>query len=179
VDELQANPERAIATRELGPTSEGAALLFEYLDASRGTGYPGTLATNLFSIAVGKTEPGSLRWDNSTDLFDALRRALDDKPRDAARMFVDLAVSRGFLGALRRSSGQGVWPTAFRLVAPALELAAAKWPRCAPSRSGVPGRVGAPVSFQWALVSVDADGHELSPLRAVRGTRHAGGAVAG
>lgn len=191
IDDVQATPERAIATREAHASSAGAALFFEYLDASRGIGYPGTLATQLMSIGVGKTEPRSLLWNNSPDVFDVLRRALDESPRDAAMLFADFAVTRGFLGA--RDDGAHL---------PALEWAGAfgrarfDW---SIKLSSLPRRVASlrpieptgaiyvwleldqelgekelafqaewegPVSFQWALVSVAEDGQELKRIYA-------------
>lgn len=199
IDDVQANPERAIATRERGPASEGAALLFEHLDASRGTGFPGTLATHLLSIAVSKTEPRALLWDNSPDLFDALRRALDDKPRDAAMLFADLAVARGFLGA--RDDGGHLpaleWTGSFGRARFDWSIKLSSLPRRVASlrpieptgvmyvwleldqdlgdkELGFQAEWESPVSFQWALVSVDEEGQELKRIYAPfveRGTR--------
>lgn len=191
IDDVQANPERAIATRESGPTSEGAALLFEYLDASRGVGHTGTLATSLMSIAVDKTEPRALLWDNSTDVFDALRRSLEDRPRDAALLFADFAVSRAFLGA--RDDGAHLpaleWAGAFGRPRFDWSLKLSSLPRRVASlrpieptgvmyvwleldqdlgekELGFQAEWESPVSFQWALVAVDQEGQELKRIYA-------------
>lgn len=191
VDEVQANPQRAIASRDLERGSEGAALLFEYLDASRGTGHPGTLATNLLSIGVSKTEPGAFLWDNSPDVFDVLRRSLEDKPRDAAMLMADLAVTRGFLGA--RDDGQHLpaleWTGAFGRPRFDWSIKLSSLPRRVASLRPVEptgamyvwveldedlgekelafqAEWESPVSFQWALVSVDEEGQELRRIYA-------------
>lgn len=189
VDEVQANPERAIATRELGGSSEGSALLFEYLDARRGVGAPGTIATHLMSIAVAKTEPRSLLWSNSPDVFDAIRSALDGSPRDTAMLFADLAVTRAFIGV--RDDGEHLpaleWAGSFGRVRFDWSLRLSGLPRRVASlrpveptgamyvwldldqslgeqELGFQAEWESPVSFQWALVSVAGDGRELGRI---------------
>ncbi len=191
VDDFQSTPERAVATREIETNAEGAALFFEYLDARRGRASPGTLAVDLFTVGVGKTPPNAWLWDNAPDVFDALRRSLDDKPRDLAMLFAGLAVDRAFLGS--RDDGEH-WP--------ALEWTGTFGrPRFDWSikLSSLPRRVASlrpiepngamyvwleldqelgdkelafqaewesPVSFQWTLVNVDAEGKELGRIYA-------------
>lgn len=189
VDEVQAHPERALATRELGPGSEGAALLFEYLDARRGIAAPGTLATLMLSVAVTKTEPRAVLWNNSPDVFDALRRALDESPRDTAQLFADLAVTRGFLGA--RDDGEHLpaleWTGSFgrprfdwsiKLSSLPRRVAALRpidplgalyvWLELDQSLGekelGFQAEWESPVSFQWAIVSVGAEGEEIGRI---------------
>ncbi|MBK7585428.1 MAG: hypothetical protein IPI67_35205 [Myxococcales bacterium] len=191
IDEVQAHPERAIASRELNESSEGAGLWFEYLEASRGTGYPGTLATNLMSIAASKTEPRGLLWNNSPDVFDVLRRALDDKPRDAAMLLSGFAVTRGFLGA--RDDGEHLpqleWSGDFGRVRYDWSIKLSSLPRRVASLRPIEptgamyvwlevdrplgdkelafqAEWESPVSFQWAIVRVDAEGRELSRIYA-------------
>lgn len=189
VDEVQAHPERALATRELGPSSEGAALLFEYLDARRGLGAPGTLATSMFSVAVTKTEPRAVLWNNSPDVFDALRRALDENPRDTAQLFADLAVTRGFVGA--RDDGSHLpameWTGSFGRARFDWSIKLSSLPRRVASlrpieplgatyvwleldqdlgekELGFQAEWESPVSFQWAIVRVGAEGEEIGRI---------------
>lgn len=189
VDEVQAHPERAIASREVDVSSDGAAILFEYLDARRGLGAPGTIATHLVSIAVAKTEPRSLLWNNSPDIFDALRSALEGSPRDMAMLFADLAVTRGFVGA--RDDGEHLpamgWAGSFGRVRFDWSLRLSSLPRRVASlrpieptgamyvwldldqslgekELGFQAEWESPVSFQWALVSVDGEGREIGRI---------------
>jgi len=199
LDDLQARPESALARRERTPSSEAGALLFEYLDQRRGLRNAGELATSLFSVGVGKTEPRAWLWDNTTDIFDALRRDLDDKPRDIAKLFLDLAVARAFLGD--REDGAHLprlewlgrfgrprfdWSIPFstlpRRVAAKhpvdptgaiyIWLALDKVPEGA--ELGFQAEWEAPATFQWSLVRIGADGQELGRLDAPfveRGTK--------
>ena len=190
IDDVQANPERALATRGRTRQSEGAAILFEYLDAARGAGHPGALATSLFSAAVGKTEPSAWLWDDSPDLFDVLRHSLEEKPRAEAALFLDLAVTRAFLG--NRDDGTHLpelqWLGAFgrprfdwsfplsslprRVAVTPVEPTGAVylWLGIDADPKGVELGFRAewegPVTFQWSLVRVAADGQELGRLNA-------------
>lgn len=198
IDDLQANPQLALATRELTPWSEGAAILFAYLEAARSEGRPGVLATSLLSSSAGKTDPRSLLWDNAPDMFDVLRHSLPS-PRAYAETMIDLSVSRAFLGD-RDDGGHFIessWLGSFGRVRFDWEIRLSSLPRrVAPLRPiepngamyvwvdldkvpagmdlGFQGEWEPPVSFQWTLVLVDAAGKELRRLNAPfveRGTR--------
>jgi hypothetical protein len=198
IDDLQANPQLALATRERTPWSEGAAILFAYLEAARSDAPPGSLATSFFASSVTKTDPRSLLWDNAPDMFDVLRHTLPS-PRAYADTMIDLAVSRAFLGD-RDDGGhfiESAWLGSFGRVRFDWEIKLSSLPRrVAPLRPiepngamyvwvdldkvpegmdlGFQGEWEPPVSFQWTLVLVDAAGKELRRLNAPfveRGTR--------
>lgn len=199
IDDLQANPQLAIATRERTRWSEGAAILFAYLEAARSDSRPAVLATSLIASSVGKTDPRALLWDNSPDMFDVLRHTLPT-PRAYAETMIDFAVSRAFLGD--RDDGAhflpSAWPGSFGRVRFDWEIPLSSLPRrVAPLRPiepngamyvwldldkkvpegmdlGFQGEWEPPVSFQWTLVMVDSAGKELRRLNAPfieRGTK--------
>jgi hypothetical protein len=186
LDDVQANPERAIATREVSATSEGAALFFDYLDATRGYRQSGSLATSLLSVAANKTSPAAFAWDNAPDVFDALRRSLDDSPRDMATLMAGFAVERAFLGA--RDDGTHLpalmWAGAFGRPRFDWFIKLSSLPRRVASlrpieptgamyvwvdldvplgekELAIQAEWESPVSFQWAVVKLDAEGREL------------------
>jgi hypothetical protein len=190
LDDIQANPQLAVATRERNFSSEGAAIWFDYLENSRGAGAPGTLATSLFASSSGKTDPRSLLWDNAPDMFDVLRHTLAT-PRAYADMMIDFAVTRAFLGD--RDDGahfvQSEWLGTFGRVRFDWSIPLSSLPRrVAPLKPiepngamylwldldrvpdktelGFRGEWEPPVSFQWTLVLVDAKGAELRRLNA-------------
>jgi len=190
-DTLQAHPELPPAARDRSPLSEAGALLFEYLDDRRGFGDAGDLATGLFSVSVGKTAPRSWLWDNWPDVFDVLRRNLDDDPRAIAKLFLDLAVTRAFLG--ERDDGTHLprmeWLGAFGRPRFDWEVTFSSLPRhVAATRAigphgsfylwlgldrvpdgaelGFQAKWEAPVAFAWSLVRVGAHGEELGRLDA-------------
>lgn len=198
LDDVQSNPQLAVATRERTAASEGAAILFDYLEKAHGEGRQGTLATSLFASSSGKTDPRSLLWDNAPDMFDVLRHTLAT-PRAYAEMMIDFAVTRAFLGD-RDDGGHFVeseWLGSFGRVRFDWNIALSSLPRrVAPLRPiepngamylwldldqvpektelGFQGEWEPPVSFQWTLVLVDAAGKELRRLNAPfveRGTR--------
>lgn len=198
IDDVQANPQLAVATRERTAWSEGAAIFFAYLEAAKSDGRPGSLATSLIASSVGTTEPRSLLWNNSPDMFDVLRHTLPT-PRAYAETMIDFAVSRAFLGD-RDDGGHFVessWLGSFGRVRFDWEIALSSLPRrVAPLRPiepngamyvwvdldkvpegmdlGFQGEWEPPVSFQWTLVMVDKSGKELRRLNAPfveRGTK--------
>jgi hypothetical protein len=97
LDRIQLMPERSIGGRELERTSEGAALFFEYLDATWGFGAPGWLASSLVALSAGKTAAPAFRWNNEPDTWDIVRESVGGLPRFASLMS-DFSVRRAFLG---------------------------------------------------------------------------------
>ncbi len=189
VADVQAHPERAIATRERTRSSEGAALLLEYLDRRRGSGGAGTLSTGLIALAANQTPPGAWLWHNEPDVFDVLRRTLDDDRGKLSGLLGDFAVSRGLLGG----RGQPALPE-LGFAGP-LARARVDWTlplsslprRVAATRPVEPGGASfvwvpldgvitqettlgmrahwePPVAFRWEVVKLDRDGRELSRL---------------
>ncbi|HTU61719.1 MAG TPA: hypothetical protein VMF89_24855, partial [Polyangiales bacterium] len=78
IDWVQTHPELAIATRDINPSSEGAALFFEYLETVRSGGGIGELAAGLFASSVSAPRPIDAHYNNVPDMFDVLRRSLDE-----------------------------------------------------------------------------------------------------
>jgi hypothetical protein len=97
---VQARPWSAMATRELSATSEGHALLLEYLDARFGVGNPADLATALFSLSAQTTPVESPTFHNEPDWFDVLRHTLGSGEAKMASLLGDFAVARAFIGEL-------------------------------------------------------------------------------
>jgi hypothetical protein len=189
LDDVQANPERAVVRRDRDEDSGGAAVFFEYLEQARAAAAPGTLSAALLALGAGKTPGTRLFWDNEPDLLDVLRHTLhEDRPAVAA-LWGDFAVSRAFLGT--RDDGQHLpklaWAGNFGRVRFDWLVKFSSLPRrLAATRPIEPsgafytwldldqvpaGAVlwfhanwEAPAPFKWALVRVDKDGVELSRI---------------
>jgi hypothetical protein len=189
IDDAQAHPERPIADRERGANSEGSALFFEYLETLRSAGAPGELATALFSASVSPSKPREFAYTNEPDLFDVLRHSLDEDPARFASLMVDFAVTRAFIGdredglhlpALGWAGEFGRvrfdWSVKFSslprrvLVSPAVDSTGSVllWldlddvPLGA--ALGFRAEWEPPVSFQWQLVRIGAEGEELGRI---------------
>jgi hypothetical protein len=98
IDRVQSRPREAIATRELGPASEGHALFLEYLASRFGVGNPGDFSTALLSASAQTTAADSPVWQNEPDWFDVLRHTLGGGEATMASLLGDFAVTRAFLG---------------------------------------------------------------------------------
>jgi hypothetical protein len=107
LDDAQAEPERAIVARDLTRSSEGGALLFEYLDVAKGRGLAAQAALATYALSAGPPSPPSLRWTNEPDTLDVLRATFGPTPTDVARFFGDFSLARAFLGTRDASS---TWP---------------------------------------------------------------------
>jgi hypothetical protein len=192
VDEVQSNPQVSIASRARSRSSEGAAIFLEFLGEAFSATGPGVLETSVLSIAAGATAPAAFQWDNEPDIFDVLRRTLDDKPRRMAELMSDFAVARAFVGT--RDDGAHLptldWTGSFGRVRFDWALDLSSLPRRVAARypveptgsiyvwlgidQAVP--VGTvlgfraewepPVAFSWVLVRVGAGGEELSRVTA-------------
>lgn len=102
VDDVQRAPERAITSGHPG-RPDGQFLFPAYLDAAHGAGASGGVIAALFAVATQATKPGSWRFDNEPDLFDALRAVTKDRRTSSGALLLDYAVSRAFMGT--RSDG--------------------------------------------------------------------------
>jgi hypothetical protein len=182
---VQAAPQRALAATELGPTSEGSALLFGYLEDKLSAGDPGALGASLFSASAQRLEPNAATWQNEPDTFDVLRHTLDESKPRVASLLGDLAAARGFVGSrddgahLASLAWSGTFGAAsFDWVLPFSSLprrvrltpvdptgAALVWIDLTGAPPGAPLGFQAewepPAQFQWVLVRVGADGREL------------------
>lgn len=186
VDDLQANPQLAVIARDRSAYTEGSALFFEHLDASRGSSHAGVLATALIAASTEKTAPALWQWDNEPDVMDVLRHTAGKDPRSISDLIADFAVGRAFLGD--RDDGARVvalqwlselarvrfdWVLPFsslpRRVAPLFPLepmgSLYLWLELdrveAGSNLGFRAEWEPPVTFRWTLVRVAADGREL------------------
>ncbi len=191
LDDFQAHPELAVARRDRTPSSEGAGLLFDFLEERLSAASPGLLTTSLFALAAGKTGPGSARWDNEPDVFDVLRQSLEEKPRRMADLLGDFSVARAFAGD--RDDGTHLptlgWAGSFARARFDWVIRLSSLPRRVASLRpieptgamyvwlqldrpiddltlGFQAEWEAPVAFSWVLVRVDAQGRELSRVYA-------------
>jgi hypothetical protein len=185
---VQSAPQRALATSDLGPTSEGSAVFFTYLDEKLGASDPGTLAASLFSASAQRLDPNAATWENEPDTFDVLRHTLSESRPRMASLLGDLAAARGFVGG--RDDGAALaglgwagtfgapsfdWVLPFDSLPRRVRLtpieptgAALVWVDLTGAPPGVPLGFQAqwepPAQFQWVLVRVGADGRELGRL---------------
>lgn len=187
IDDVQSNPQAPIATRERGPHSEGAALLFSYLESSRSAGEPAQLSAALFSASASSSANLDLTYRNEPDLFDVLRHSLEEDPVRMGALMVDFSIARAFLG--QREDGQHLselgwsgwfgrarfdWVIPFSslprqiAVQPPVDStgSALLWVQLdeVPIGAALAMRAEweAPVTFQWQLVTVGASGEELA-----------------
>jgi hypothetical protein len=107
IDDVQAEPERAIVARDGSRFSEGGALLFEYLDVGKGRGLRVEAALATYALSAGPPSPPASRWTNEPDTLDVLRATFGPTPSDVARFFGEFALARAFLGTRDASSD---WP---------------------------------------------------------------------
>lgn len=189
IDDAQAHPERAIATRDLSNESEGAALLFEYLESVRSTRPWGELSAALFGTAVSSNQKLGLFYDNEPDLFDVLRHSLNEENDRFASLMINFAVARAFVGA--RDDGQHLptldwsgdfgrlradWVVKFStlprrvLVNPPLDSTGSVMLWLDLDEVGLGAALGfhaewePPVSFQWQIVKIGPNGDEVARI---------------
>lgn len=185
---VQSAPQLALATSELGPTSEGSAVFFSFLEQKLGAGDPGSLATSLFSASVQRLEPTAASWQNEPDTFDVIRHTLSESRPRVASLLGELAVARNFVGSrtdgvhlpeLAWSGSFGAasydWVLPFATLPRRVRLtpieptgAALVWVDLSNAPPGAPLGFQAewepPAQFQWVLVRIGADGRELGRL---------------
>jgi hypothetical protein len=189
IDAVQAHPEWPIGDRDRTPSSEGSALLFEYLETLRSAASPGELSSALFAASASPSELRGLEYVNEPDLFDVLRHSLDEEPARFASLMIDFTVARAFVGdrddglhlpALAWAGDFGRvrfdWSVKFSslprrvLVHPAVDSTGSLliWldldEVALGSALGVRAEWEPPVSFQWQLVKLGMDGEELGRI---------------
>jgi len=186
VNNAQTDPELAAFGSELGPASEGSALVFEYLEAKWAPTAPGDLSTMVFALSGSHTEPGAWRWHDEPDVLDVLRATFQDRPMPFPALLGDYAVSRALLGRAGSALGLVDWPGELGALRLDAVLSLSTLPRrVAFSRPieptgmvavwvpfdsaappdlalGVRAEWDAPVSFQWNVVRIRPDGTERS-----------------
>ena len=189
VGALQNQPYRAVVARDRGPTSEGAALLFEYLESRFGGRAPVGLASSLLAISASHTRPGAWRFNNEPDLLDVLRATFETKPTSFSELLGDFATTRALLGSRESPLQSLAWTgqaaamkydwtlplstlprrVAFRHPVEPTGLVAIWVPFDEPVKPpltlAIRSEWEAPVAFQWVLVRVAAGQVERSRVR--------------
>src|SRR5206468_12053255 len=87
-----------IAARDASRLAEGGALLFDYLDASKGKGMHADAPLVTFALSAGAPSPAGTRFVNEPDTLDVLRATFGPTPSDVARFFGDFPLARAFVG---------------------------------------------------------------------------------
>jgi len=189
LDDIQAHPEHAIATRDLGSESEGAAIFFEYLESARSARPWAELSTALFATAVSENHNLGLYYDNEPDLFDVLRHSLNEENDRFASLMVNFAVARAFVGS--RDDGVHLpaldwagdfgrvrcdWVIKFSslprrvLVNPPVDSSGSVVLWLDLDEVGLGAALGfhaewePPVSFQWQMVKIGPNGEEVARI---------------
>jgi len=186
VDDTQAHPERALASRS-NDSSAAATLLFDFLESARSSQAPGSLVASLLAAAASRTKAGAWSWNNEPDVFDVLRHSADEDTAKTAALLSEYAVSRAFLGArddgthppFLEWAGEFARPRydwtikfsslprrvrASRPIEPTgIELIWVDMDEVPIGVSlGFESEWEAPVSFKWRLISVDDQGREMA-----------------
>jgi hypothetical protein len=189
IDDVQAEPERAIAARDASRFAEGGALLFEYLNAARGRGAGVDAPLVTYALSAGAPSPAGLRWVNEPDTLDVLRVTFGPTPTDVARFFGDFTLARALLGSrdgartfplLRWTGDLGrvrfewsvPWSSLPRRLSPARPVeptgSTYLWLALDGTMEGQSLAFQAdwepPVAFRWVLAVIAADGHLVRRL---------------
>ncbi len=186
VDDAQAHPERALASRT-APPSASTSILLDFLELARSSQDPGALSTSLFSAAAATTPIGSPQWNDEPDIFDVLRHSVDEDTAKTSTLFGDYAVARAFLGDRDDGTHPPYLEWAGTFARPRYDwvLKFSSLPRRVHASKpleptgielvwidmdevplgtslGFQADWEAPVAFKWRLVSIDAAGREMA-----------------
>lgn len=176
----QTNPQIAALSREPSLFTSAAQSWFGFLDETLGASDPALLPTALFALSRQVTSDAHPEWNNEPDVFDVLRRSLDDDGRKWASAWRDFAANRALWGGL----GQDVHPELPRLSFD-WELTYSSLPRkVAAGRALEPlgsavidvllddiplgARLGValdweePGAFVWSVLALDRDGRQMN-----------------
>ena len=151
----------------------GASLFYDWLDQSFG-GYPGATVQALWALRPTLTPFPAERWHTEPDGFDVLRTSFKHALTTGSTvddLWLDFAVARAFVPALPvRQEWAIEWPATPRTLLSGAGIAPTGAAYVAIDLAGRPR--GARLRFEahweeharmrWALVRVDANGHELS-----------------
>lgn len=186
LEQVQAHPERGLLTREAHDVPETrSALFFQYLSEVATQSSPGAPGFVALSLAATRTPADSLRYLGDPDLFDVLRVSLREDRERLAHLLDDFTAARRRLGR-----PGGLFPELGRTIEPRLawRIPSTTLPRhlvlprpLEPTGSaflkvelendtpllslGVRVTCETPVSYQWSIARLDAQGVELSRLR--------------
>lgn len=186
---FQLAPEVAVFGAERTPSSEGAALLFEFLDVQGSRPWSCELSTALVSRAGSRTRPSASRWNNEPDIVDVVRSSFEETSLPWPRLLGEFALARGLLGSRAsewESLGSG-WSAPLYRPRFDWKIRLSSLPRrlltrepIAPTGStfvwvdfdvgvqqdatlGIRAECEAPVAFQWEVAKLE--GAELKPRR--------------
>ncbi|MBN1610170.1 MAG: hypothetical protein JW940_26320 [Polyangiaceae bacterium] len=186
ISNAQMRPYSAVFGSELSRATEGAALVFEYLESKWASSAPGDLSTMVLALSGSHTEPGAWRWHDEPDVLDVLRATFQDRPMPLPVLLGDFAVSRALLGRPGSVLSLARWAGELGNLTTDTTLALSSLPRrvafnrpveptgaivfwvpfdvAAPADLTLGLRVEweAPVAFQWTVVRVKPDGTEDS-----------------
>ena len=173
-------PEPALATAREGQHqtageayATGASLFYDWLDESFG-GYPGATVEALWALRPTVTPFPAERWHNEPDGFDVLRTSFKSALTTGSTvddLWLDFAVARAFFPGLPvREEWSIDWPSKPRTLLSGVGIAPTGAAYVGIDLAGRPR--GARLRFEahweeharilWALIRVDANGHELS-----------------
>lgn len=188
VARIQKRPQLATISSLLTPFSEGAGLLFEYLESRFLPSSPAVLATSLLGVSGGRTPPGAWRFRNEPDLMDVLRATFELRPVAFPELLGDFAVTRALMGGALPPIATFAWAqpvaavrydwtlplstlprnVAFRRPVEPTGLVAVWVPFDEPFNPPLTIAVRAewepPTAFQWVLVRVGLDGSARSKV---------------
>lgn len=188
IDDAGRRPEESLAadSRRRSGAAARLAMLLELLETQRSAAGPGVLSASLLSAASSRTAASSPYFNNEPDVFDVLRHSLDEELPRYADLMVDFALRRAlsgdrddgtrlpglaFAGSFARPhfdwvvpfstlprrvlSGTPVAPSGAELIWVELDDAPLG------AVLGFRAEWEAPVAFQWRILLVDADGHDV------------------
>jgi hypothetical protein len=189
VDDVQANPQAGLLTREASPLAAAGSMLLSALDAKWRHPQPTWLASALFSLSRGTTPSGGLFWHNEPDLFDVVRTSLGDGTQPSADWLGHFALQRALAGL---DPAHSEWPElratgALARVRFDWRLAFSSLPRrvtitrpleplgttylwldidtpAADRTLGFHAQWERPVAFKWMMLGLDAQGNEVARL---------------
>jgi hypothetical protein len=188
INRAQARPDRSPLAPVALDDPQASALLPWLVDESFGLGAPGSLLTGLWYGAQQSTPFDSPRFRNHPDFIEVLSRLARAREKKLHDILIDLAITRAFLGD--RSDGEHLGESAFlgaagrprfdaswpvttlprRIAFTPLEPLGAVylWVDLAGARPGQKLGFQAtweyPTALRWAIVRVDADGHEVGRI---------------
>jgi hypothetical protein len=188
VDDAQRNPEAALAfDRVSHPGTLGRfAMLLEMLETTRSAASPGVLSASMLSAAASRTPPDSPFFNDEPDVFDVLRHSVEEELPRYADLMVDFALRRAlagdrddgtrlpslaFAGSFARPhfdwvipfsslprrvlSGRPIAPSGAELIWLELDDAPIG------AAIGLHVEWEAPVAFQWRMLAIDREGHDV------------------
>lgn len=189
VDDVQANPQAGLLTREASPLAAAGSMLLSALDAKWRHPRPAWIASALFTLSRNPTPSAGLFWNDEPDLFDVVRNSLGQGTQPTADWLGNFALQRALYGC---DPARSQWPElraagAFARVRFDWRIAFSSLPRrvtitrplqplgttylwldvdapAADRTLGFQAQWERPVAFKWMLLGLDARGDEVTRL---------------